>query len=59
MNLDPTILPTKNKFKKKFFSSLIFEGTLSTFTSFFKDKKSKRSHDEVKIKVFLSSFAWR
>ena len=35
---------------KKFFCLLLFEGT---FTSFFKDKKSKRSHKTVGIKVFL------
>jgi hypothetical protein len=29
----------------------------STFTSFFKDKKSKRSHKTVEIKVFLTIFA--
>ena len=28
-----------------------------TFTSFFKDKKSKRSHKRVKVKVFLTKFA--
>ncbi len=32
--------PTKNQFNKMFFCLLFFEGT---FTSFFKDKKSKRS----------------
>jgi hypothetical protein len=32
---------TKNYLKKKFFCLLLFKGT---FTSFFKDKKSKRSH---------------
>jgi hypothetical protein len=31
-------MPTKNKFKKKFFCLLLFEGT---FTSFFKDKSKK------------------
>jgi hypothetical protein len=36
-------------FIKKFFSILLFEGT---FTSLFKDKKSKRSHKTVEIKVF-------
>jgi hypothetical protein len=36
---------------KKFFCLLLFEGT---FTSFFKDKKSKRSHKTVEIKVFLT-----
>jgi hypothetical protein len=33
----------------------LFEGTL---TSFLKDKKSKRSHKTVGIKVFLTIFAW-
>jgi hypothetical protein len=31
-----------------------FEGT---FTSYFKDKKSKKGHKTVGIKVFLTSFA--
>jgi hypothetical protein len=38
----------------KFFCILLFEGT---FTSFFKYKKSKRSHKTVEIKVFLTIFA--
>jgi hypothetical protein len=38
----------------KFFCLLLFEGT---FTSFFIDKKSKRSHKTVGIKVFLTIFA--
>jgi hypothetical protein len=38
----------------KFFCLLLFEGT---FTSFFKDKKSKRSHKTGGIKVFLTIFA--
>ncbi len=38
----------------KFFCLLFFKGTL---TSFFKDKKSKRSHKTVGIQVFLSIFA--
>jgi hypothetical protein len=33
---------------------VLFEGT---FTSFFKDKKSKRSHKTEEIKVFLTIFA--
>jgi hypothetical protein len=37
-------------FLKKFFFLLLFE---DTFTSFFKDKKSKRSHKILSIKVFL------
>jgi hypothetical protein len=40
-------------FLQKFFCLLLFEGT---FTSFFKDKKSKRSHKTVGIKVFLLFF---
>jgi hypothetical protein len=39
---------------KKFFCLLLFEGT---FTSFFKSKRSKRSHKTVEIKVFLTIFA--
>jgi hypothetical protein len=39
---------------KKFFCIVLFEGT---FTSFFKDKKSKRSHKTVEINVFLTIFA--
>jgi hypothetical protein len=56
MDPDPAIFvidlqdANKNKFKKEFFCLLLFEGT---FTSFFKDKKSKRSHKAVGIKVFL------
>jgi hypothetical protein len=34
----------KKNYLKKFFCLLLFEGT---FTSFFKDKKSKRSHKTV------------
>jgi hypothetical protein len=33
--------------------TLLFKGT---FTSFFKDKKSNRSHKTVEIKVFLTIF---
>jgi hypothetical protein len=39
---------------KNFFRLLLFEGT---FTSFFKDKKSKRSNKTEEIKVFLTMFA--
>ncbi len=55
-DLDPDIFvidlrdANKKIFKKKFFCLLLFEGT---FTPFFKDKKSKRSHKAVGIKVFL------
>jgi hypothetical protein len=38
----------------KFFCLFLFEGT---FTSFFKDKKSKISHKTVGIKVLLPIFA--
>jgi hypothetical protein len=41
----------KTNFSKKHFCLLLFEGT---FTSFFKDKKFKRSHKTVRIKVFLT-----
>jgi hypothetical protein len=41
-------------FEKKFSCILLFE---DTFTSFFKDKNSKRSHKTVEIKVFLTIFA--
>jgi hypothetical protein len=41
-------------FKTKFSCILLFEGT---FTSFFKDKKSKRRHKTVEIKIFLTIFA--
>jgi hypothetical protein len=38
---------------KNFFAYYFFE---ATFTSFFKDKRSKRSHKTVEIKVFLTIF---
>jgi hypothetical protein len=44
----------KQIFLKMFFGLLLFEGT---FTSFFNDKKSKRSNQTVGIKVFLTIFA--
>jgi hypothetical protein len=44
----------KNRFKKKFSCTLLLE---VTFTSFFKGKKSKRSHNTVEIKAFLTMFA--
>jgi hypothetical protein len=57
---DPSIFITdlqdanKKLIKKKVFLHILFEGT---FTSFFKGKKSKRSHKTVEIKVFLTIFA--
>ncbi len=47
----------KKRIIKKSFSAYylkLFEGT---FTSFFKDKKSNRSHKTVEIKGFLTVFA--
>ncbi len=44
------------KILKKFFCLLLFEGT---FTTFFNDKKSKRSQKTVGFMVFLTIFAWR
>ncbi len=46
----PLTLKTPTTNLKKVFLLFTFEGTL---TSFFKDKKSKRSHKTVGIKVFL------
>jgi hypothetical protein len=57
---DPSIFITdlqdakKKLIKKKVFLQLLFEGN---FTSFFKGKKSKRSHKTLEIKVFLIIFA--
>jgi hypothetical protein len=58
MDSDPSIsiidLQDANKkqiFVSNFFCILLFEGT---FTSFFKDKKSKRSQKTVKIKVIFA-----
>ncbi len=45
----------KNKFFKIVFCLLLSE---SSFTSFSKIKKSKRSHKAVGIKVFITIFAW-
>ncbi len=44
-----------SRHQQKVFCLLLFEGT---FTSFFKDKKSYRSHKTVGINVFLTIFAW-
>jgi hypothetical protein len=44
----------KNPRKSFLLITVLFEGT---FTSFFKDKKSLRSHKAVKINVFLTIFA--
>jgi hypothetical protein len=44
----------KTNLKKNVFPLLRFEGTL---TSFFRDKKSKRSHKTVGIKFFFTIFA--
>jgi hypothetical protein len=47
-------MPPKNYFYFKCFCSLLFEGT---FTSFFMDKNSERSHKTVEIKGFLTILA--
>jgi hypothetical protein len=56
---DPAIfdidLQDANK-KTNFFKQVFLLNTF-TFTSFFKDKKSKSSHKTVGIKVFLTIFA--
>jgi hypothetical protein len=44
----------KKFFSSKLFCLFLFEGT---FTPFFKDKKSKRNHKTVRIKVLLTIFA--
>jgi hypothetical protein len=44
----------KKLIKTKNYCILLFEGT---FKSFFKDKKSQRSHKTVEIKDFLTIFA--
>ena len=53
---NPVILESdpQNNFFSKFICLLLLDGT---FTSFFKDKKSKRSHKTVRIKVFFTIFA--
>ncbi len=59
-DLDPAIFvidlqdANKNLIQKKIFCLLLLKGT---FTSFFNDKKSKRSHKTVGRKVFLIVFA--
>ncbi len=52
--IEPQDDNNKLTFCLKFSFILLFEDTL---TSFFKDKKSKRSHKTVEIKVFLTKFA--
>jgi hypothetical protein len=59
MDPDPAIFviylqDANKKLKKKFFCLFLSEGTLTLFS---KDKKSKRSHKTVGIKVFLTFFA--
>jgi hypothetical protein len=61
MDPDPPIFvidlqdANKKNFYKKFFCLILFE---DRFTSFFKDKKSKRSHKKtVGIKILLAIFA--
>ncbi len=50
--------PNKKLIKKVFLHITIFLiFFVVTFTSFFNDNKSKRSHKTVEIKVFLTVFA--
>ncbi len=51
----PSRCKQKTNFLFNFFCFLLFEDTL---TSFFKDKKSKKGHKIVGIKVFLTICAW-
>jgi ribosomal protein L23 len=46
------------KLIKKSFSAYFFLKVRYILTSFFKDKKSKRSHQAKEIKVVLTIFAW-
>ncbi len=46
-------MPTRNKFKKKLFSLL---ATVFKVLYIFKDKKVKKSHNTVGIKIFLTIF---
>jgi hypothetical protein len=50
--------PSRRQQKTNFRKVLMFFTFEGTFTSFFKDKKSKRSHKTVGIQVFLTIFAW-
>jgi hypothetical protein len=52
--IDLQVANKKLIFFVKFFCLLLFEGS---FTSFLKDKMSKRSHKTVGIKVFVTNFA--
>ncbi len=56
MDPDPSIfiIDVQDANKNECIVLVLFEGT---FTSFVKEKKSKRSHKTVEIKVFLSIFA--
>jgi hypothetical protein len=49
----PNLQSKKMRQISKDFCLLLFE---ATFASFFKEKKSKRSHKTLGIKVFLTSF---
>jgi hypothetical protein len=58
---DPAIfvLDLQDANKKRFSAYYFLKVHLLTVgTLFFKDKKSKRSHKAVGIKVFLTIFAW-
>jgi hypothetical protein len=59
MDLDPAefIIDLQDANKKPIKKKNVFCILLLKVPSFFKDKKSKRSHKTVKIKVFLTIFA--
>jgi hypothetical protein len=54
--IDPQDAKKKQIFFKKLFCLLLFQGTYIYII--FKDKKSKRSHKAVGIKIFFTIFAW-
>jgi hypothetical protein len=60
MDLDPDpalfVRDLQEVKKKQIYSIFCFFLAEGTFTSFFKDKKSERSHKTVEIKVFLLFF---
>ncbi len=61
MHLDPDSDTDQGANKKEFFLwsfSAYYFLKIRPFTSFFKDKKLKRSHKTLGIKVFLTIFAW-
>jgi hypothetical protein len=52
---DILVRPSRHQQKIIFFCLLVFE---DTFTSFFKDENSKRSHKTVEIRGYITIFTW-